>query len=100
MGWFDFSDVVKRRKVVAVLSWFFPFSWAAAFLFIKLPVLMVLSGGIIGSILLFVVVFAALYFKYRKTYFMPSGFLYQIAFWISIVSIVGVGVYGLWKVIA
>jgi manganese transport protein len=100
IGWFDFSDLNKRRKVVAVLSWVFPFAWAAAFLFIKLPVLMVLSGGIIGSILLFVVVFAALYFKYRKTHFMPSGLLYQVAFWISVISIVGVGIYGLWKVIA
>ena len=99
MGWLDFSDVVKRTKVIAILSWIFPMTWAAAFLFIKLPVLMVLSGGVVGSILLFVVVFAALYFKYRKTAFMPSGFLYQIAFWISIISIVGVGIYGIWKVI-
>jgi manganese transport protein len=41
MGWLDFSDVVKRTKVIAILSWIFPMTWAAAFLFIKLQVLMV-----------------------------------------------------------
>jgi Mn2+/Fe2+ NRAMP family transporter len=99
MRWTNFSDVVQRNKVIAILSWIFPLTWAAAFLFIKLPVLMVLSGGIIGSVLLLVVVYAALYFKYKKTAFMPSGILYQIAFWISVISIAGIAVYGLWKVV-
>ena len=80
---------------IAVLSWTVPFIWAFAFLYIALPVLMVLSGGVIGSILLFVVVFAAYHFKYTRQQFIASGRFYNVAFWISVISIFGVGLYGI-----
>ncbi len=99
MGWMDFFDFALRSKVITVLSWIFPMAWSAAYLFIKLPVLMVLSGGIVGSFLLFIVVFAALNFKYVRKSFIKPGLLYNIAFWISVVSIVGVGVYGVVKIL-
>jgi hypothetical protein len=60
---------------------------------------MVITGGIVGSILLFLVVFAALHFRYKRNspFFTPS-LLYDITLWISVMSIVGVGVLGIFKV--
>ncbi len=98
MGWINFFNVIQRNKVIAVLAWIFPLTWAAAYLFIDSPVLMVLSGGVVGSFMLFIVIFAALHFKYTRTTLVKSGLLYNIAFWISIISIFGVGVYGVVKV--
>lgn len=97
-GWFDFKDLAKRKKMIGLLAILFPIAWAMAYLFIDSPVLMVLSGGIVGSFLLLIVVFAALHFKYRVTHFFPSGMIYNTAFWISVISILFVAGYGLWKV--
>lgn len=94
MGWIDFKDMEQRRRVISILAWIFPLLWALAYYFIQLPVLMVLSGGVVGSFMLFIVIFAAWNYKYRSTKW-PSGILYDIAFWISIASIFFVGVLGL-----
>jgi Mn2+/Fe2+ NRAMP family transporter len=99
LGWLDFYDLNKRKRFIAVLSWTVPFIWAFAFLFIALPVLMVLSGGVIGSVLLFLVVFAAFHFKYNRQQVIPSGNFYTVAFWVSVISIFGVGVYGIFGVL-
>ena len=98
LGWIDFFNLEHRKKVIAILAWTLPFFWAATFLFVNLPVYMILSGGIVGSVMLFVVVFAAINFRYRNVLeaFKPSTF-YDVALWISILSICGVGVYGLWS---
>lgn len=94
LGWIDFFNLTQRRKLIAILAWTFPFIWAFIYLFIELPVLMVLSGGVIGSFLLFIVVFAAYNFKYMRQQIIPSGKFYNIAFWVSVVSIGAVGIYG------
>lgn len=95
LGFFDFNDFTKRKKVIAWLSGIFPACWAVAYFFIKMPVLMVLFGGLIGSFMLFIVMIGAIHFKYGREQLMESGKLYTIAFWISIVSIFAVGIYGL-----
>ena len=77
------------------ISFWLPLVWAAMYLFIKLPVPMIIAGGIIGSVLLFVVVFAAVNFYKARVQIMPSGILYSIAFVISVLSIIGIGLYGL-----
>ena len=96
LGWIDFFNVNQRKKVIALLAWALPFVWAITYLFVNLPVVMILSGGVVGSIMLFLTVFAALNFRYRNVLpaFRPSTF-YDVALWISILSIIGVGVYGL-----
>lgn len=99
LGWIDFFNLKQRYKVIAVLAWIFPLSWACIYLFIELPVLMILSGGLVGSVMLFLIVFAALHFRYKRKQFFTPGLLYDIALWISIVSIFGVGVYGVTKII-
>jgi Mn2+/Fe2+ NRAMP family transporter len=94
LGWMDFRDTKQRKKLIAILAWVLPFTWVCAYLFIELPVVMILFGGIIGSILLFIIVFAAYNFRYKGLQVVKPGTLYDIAFWISIISIVGVGIYG------
>jgi len=95
LGWIDFFNVNQRGKVIAILAWTFPGVWAVTYLFINLPVIMILSGGVVGSVLLFIIVFAALHFRYKRTQSYKPGLFYDIALWISVVSIFFVGVYGL-----
>ena len=95
-GWIDFYQPEQRRRTIAVLAWVIPFLWALLFVFIKLPVLMVITGGIVGSLLLFLVVFAVYHFRYRRLdgAFLP-GRWYDVILWVSIGAIVTVGVYGM-----
>lgn len=100
LGWLRFEDYAIRKRAIAVLAWVFPISWCLLFLFIKLPVSMILLGGFMTSVLLLLVVYAALYFRYRRlpAALKPSIF-YDAAFWLSAVSIIAIGVYGIFQVI-
>ena len=97
LGWIDFSDVKQRRTVVAVLSWVFPAAWAVIYLYMELPVVMILFGGAVGSVMLFLVVFAAVHIRYRRVSAVHAGgAVYNVAFWLITISIVMVGIYGVW----
>ncbi len=100
LGWLNFYDPQVRKRSIAVLAWVFPFLWSLLYLFIKLPVLMILLGGFVTSILLLIVVFAAFHFRYRRlpVSLTPSR-MYDVFFWISAVVIVAVGVYSVAKVL-
>jgi manganese transport protein len=95
LGWLQFNDLKKRRKAITVLAWLFPALWTIAYLYIELPVLMVLFGGLIGSFMLFIVMIGAIHFKYGRPQWLPSSNGYTIAFWISIASVFVVGIYGI-----
>ncbi len=97
LGWIRFEDAGVRKKLIAILSWTLPLLWALTFYFIHSTVMMILSGGIVGSVLLFLVVYAAIRFKKERLKWLPSGILYDLAFWCSVFCIVSVGVYGLIK---
>ncbi len=96
MGWIDFFNMETRMRSISILAWAMPLLWASLFVFIQLPVLMVISGGIVGSILLLLVVYATLQFRYRRTpaEFLPSK-MYDLILWISVLTIAWVAVYGL-----
>lgn len=98
VGWINFFDLNQRKRTIAALAWVIPMLWALLFVFIKLPVLMVITGGIVGSFLLFLVVFACLHFRYQRLHpaFIP-GKIYDLALWISILTIISVGIYGVIK---
>ena len=97
LEWIDFSDVRQRNMIIAALAWLFPATWALTYMYIELPVVMILFGGAVGSVMLFLIVFAALYIKYwRPQPIKTGGPLYNFAFWISVLSILMVGVYGVW----
>jgi hypothetical protein len=95
LGWIDFTNVRQRTRVIAVLSWIFPTAWALIYLYMKLPVVMILFGGAVGAVMLFLIVFAAIHIRYGKLQTIRSGgLLYDVAFWVSTVSIILVGIYG------
>ena len=99
LGWIDFYNVRQRKKLIALISWTIPFVWAFLYLYIALPVVMVLFGGVVGSLMLFIVVFGAYHFKYGRTQQIPSSGFYNVAFWISLTSILAVGIYGVVQVL-
>lgn len=96
LGWMNFFDLQQRKKSIAIIAWLVPLVWAALYLFIKLPRLMVISGGIVGSFILLLVVFAVIHFRYfrQSKVFRPSLF-YDIILILSIISIFSVGIYSL-----
>ena len=96
LGWINFFDFNQRKKSISILAWTVPIVWAVLFIFIKLPSLMVLSGGIIGSFILLLVVFAVLNFRFKlqPQAFRPSIF-YDIVLIISILTIFTIGIYSL-----
>jgi len=101
LQWIRFEDQKVRKKTIAILAWVIPVLWALLYVFIRLPVLMVITGGIVGSFLLFLVVFAVIQFRYVRLdpQFKP-GFLYDLFLWISILSILGVGALGIIKFVS
>ncbi len=99
LGWIRFGTEKEQKKAIGVFSWIFPAVWCILFWFVQAPVMMVILGGIATSILLLLVVWAALIFRYR---FLPESLmptaLYDVFFWISIASILAISSYGLWQI--
>jgi Mn2+/Fe2+ NRAMP family transporter len=98
IGWINFKDYKQRHLAIGIFAWFFPLSWASLFLLMKMPVLMVTIGGVITTVILLIVVFAAIHFRYHQVpqELLPTRF-YDIAFWISVVAIILVAFYGIYK---
>lgn len=101
IGWVNYEDPAGRRKIIALFSWIFPASWCVLFLFIQSPVLMVILGGVATSVLLLLVAYVAILFRYQA---LPSNLkpsvVYDIFFWLSVLSIISVSAYGVWQAIA
>ena len=95
LGWINFFNAAQRNKIIATLAWTVPFIWAFVYLFLEMPVIMILFGGIVGSLMLFIIVFAVLHFRYKRSGPFTPGLLYDVVLWISVISILGVGVYGI-----
>lgn len=100
VGLIDYHDPVSRGRAIAFFSFFFPALWAFLALVYKDPVWMVLVGGAITSAILLLVVAGAVNFRYRR---LPSALrptiLYDVGFWISVVSILGLAVLAVWKAV-
>lgn len=101
LGWIKFNTRQEQMKVIGIFSWIFPVTWCLLFWFVQAPVMMVILGGVATSILLLLVVWAAYIFRYR---FLPVSLkptpVYDIFFWISIISILGISLYGLVQVMS
>ncbi|MGI9473460.1 MAG: Nramp family divalent metal transporter [Rubripirellula sp.] len=94
VGLFSFDDVAKRRRSIAILAWLIPIVWGTLFLFMGNPALMVLLGGVATVFILLIVVFAAMYFRYRRLDArLAPTVRYDVALWVSAVSIVLVAGY-------
>ncbi|MGB3588010.1 MAG: Nramp family divalent metal transporter [Tunicatimonas sp.] len=98
MGWINFYNIEVRKRSIAVLAWVFPLVWTLLFLFIQLPVLMILIGGFVTSILLLIIVFAAYHFRYhRLPQALAPTLAYDVAFWTSSLVIIFIGLYSIVK---
>jgi Mn2+/Fe2+ NRAMP family transporter len=98
-GWINFSRINARKRTVAILAWTLPVTWILAYFFIRLPSIMILSGGFVGSVLLLVVCYAAIYFRYKKNAFMPKSISGDVFLWISVISIFVLGLYGILEIV-
>jgi hypothetical protein len=96
LRWIDYAH---QSVWLLRFAWLFPVCWALAYIFIGLPVLMVLSGGVVGSAVLLVVAFAAYRFHRKGETMIPSRRVYTIFFWISLLAIAGLALYSLYGVV-
>lgn len=99
-GWIDFHNARERSRTIRTLALVFPTLWAIVFLSYKEPVAMVMIGGVATAAILLIVVIAAIHFWSKRS--LPEldpGRLYDVAFWVSAVSIIVLAGYGLWTAI-
>lgn len=86
--WINLSDKTQRARSIAVMAFVFPLLCGIAFLAIPDPWFLVTVMGINNALFLIVVAYKAVIFRYGHTdkNLQPSIF-YDIAFWISFLSI-------------
>ena len=98
LGWINPDSTTDRKKWVAILAWLFPCLWVIAYLFVEMPTFMILSGGVVGSVLLLIVVFAAIIFRFQNKFLkIASGPVSELMFWLSVASIASISIYGIFK---
>ncbi|MGK0185730.1 MAG: manganese transport protein [Verrucomicrobiales bacterium] len=98
IGWINFMDNASRGRSIAILAWVLPMIWTILFLTLKKIGFMIIIGGVITSVILLLVVFAALHFRYRRLpkELKPSP-IYDAFLWVSILAITAVGLLSVWK---
>tara|TARA_B100001123_G_C14841941_1_gene840468 strand:- start:130 stop:705 length:576 start_codon:yes stop_codon:yes gene_type:complete len=98
VGLLNFDDVKSRKKCITLLSIVIPVLWGSVYVFFKSPVWMVLVGGFVTSIILLLVLYAAVAFKkQRASSAIKTGTFYEVAFWSSSAMILFVGI---WSVVS
>ncbi|MHA4736955.1 Nramp family divalent metal transporter [Dyadobacter sp. MSC1_007] len=99
LRWLKFETLEEQRRSIGIMSWVLPAVWCVLFLFFQSPVMMVLLGGIATSILLLLIVYVSLVFRFRE---LPAALkpsmAYDIFFWISVLSILFVSGYGIVRI--
>ncbi len=100
LKWIDFYNLKQRRNTISASAWIFPVLWIIALLWVKSPVFMVTIGGIVTFLMLLIIVYAGLHFRYKqKQYGLESSKFYDIALLVSCISIFIVGFYGAYSLI-
>ncbi len=94
IGLLDFEQESSRKRAIGLAAWAIPAMWATLFLVMENPALMVILGGLATVVILLIVVFAAIYFRYQRLdkRLLPSG-LYDTTLWISSIAIFLVALY-------
>ena len=95
IGLYSFEDHKSRRLAIAIFAWVIPVVWGTLYLKFNAPGWMVIIGGVATTIILLIVVFAAIVFRYRRLdrRLVPTK-MYDLCFWLSVVSIALVALYG------
>ena len=100
IGLYDFNNEDQRKRAIAVFAWIFPVIWSSLYYFMAKPAFMVIIGGVITTFILLLVVFAAIHFRYKRTIdALRPSLLFDIALWVSIVSISAVAVKAIYELI-
>jgi len=95
-GLYNFQDPKTRAKVIAIIAFLVPAVWSVLFLLMKAPVFMIIVGGIATSVLLMIVIFAAIHFRYRRlSKELDPGRFFDAWLWLSVLAIAFIGVYGI-----
>jgi Mn2+/Fe2+ NRAMP family transporter len=95
IGLLDFRNTKQRQAYITALAFIIPVCWVIAFLYYRDPAFMVVLGGVVTVVILWIVAFAAAWFRYRElpAAFKP-GWFYDAWLWASIAAICLVGVFG------
>ena len=95
-GFINFLDPAQRGKAITICTWLFPSLWALVFLVVRNSALMVLIGGAATMAVLFVVVFASVWFRRKQLppELKPSR-VYDFILTLSILAILAVGIQAL-----
>jgi len=98
LGLLEFTNTRQRHRSIAILAWVMPIIWSILFLTFKAPVFMVILGGIGTSIMLLIVVYAAIYFKTKRLdKRLAPGTAYNTFFWVSAAAIALLAIRGLYS---
>ncbi len=94
IGFYDFHNQASRQRAIGIAAWIIPFIWATLFLIMGNPALMVILGGLATVVILLIVVYAALYFRYYRLdkRLLPTT-VYDLTLWISSLAICLVALY-------
>lgn len=101
IGLYRFEDQATRKKAIGFFAWAIPAVWATLFLYFEKPAMMVFLGGIATVVILLIVVYAALYFRYRRLdpRLQPTK-AYDVLLWTSAIAIGLVAGYTAWDTLA
>ena len=91
-------DSRQRQFLVGLLSFFLPLICVVVYLVVEAPVLLIMVGGICQSLLLPVLGFGSLYFRYRETdRRLRPGRIWDAALITSCIAMLVVGTWGVCK---
>lgn len=93
LGFFDWKDVAKRRKIISILTVVMPLIWAASFLVIESPVIMVMIGGVASAVFLVAVVIAVWVLRPQVDRRFRRGSIWTVLLVLSSAAIASIGIY-------
>ncbi len=94
----DYFDMKQRDRFIAIFPWVCMIICVITFFLIKQPVIMVALGGIASALLLLIVVYAAIHYRYKRlAKELKPSVVYDILFWLSAFVILGIGVKALYS---
>jgi manganese transport protein len=98
LGIIDFFNLRQRRLFIGIFAWISPLVWCILFLTMGKPAAMIILGGIGTSVILLLVVYVGLHFRYRRLRpELKPRRGYDVWLWVSAVAIVALGLYGLYQ---
>ncbi|WP_176475308.1 Nramp family divalent metal transporter [Kocuria sp. WN036] len=93
LGFFDWKDVARRRRIISTLTVVMPLIWAASFLVIKSPVIMVMIGGMASAVFLVAVVIAVWVLRRQVDRRFRSSPAWTVLLMLSSIAIASIGIY-------